>query len=281
LPYLLESVAILGDLGDMANEAITWEIVASIYERDKDRGTDAVKAWSRVRRLAQRLNDLPRELNAVEAIARNIRHSGGDSAGSLSYVHEAYRLATKLKRREDVGRFLNSMAIIEWELHKYDNALSHYEEAFSVYRELGDDQKAGFILNSIGVTLRALNRFDEAITSLERALAIHQQTHERLYEGQALAVIGHVRADRDQFIEAIDAYQQSLAIRHEIGDSLGQGWMTYYIALVHVRQRQIQEGKLLIKQAHEMALTYDDKELEQACLDLEDKIAVIELTSFL
>jgi tetratricopeptide (TPR) repeat protein len=173
------------------------------------------------------------------------------------------------------------MAIIEWELHKYDNALSHYEEAFSVYRELGDDQKAGFILNSIGVTLRALNRFDEAITSLERALAIHQQTHERLYEGQALAVIGHVRADRDQFIEAIDAYQQSLAIRHEIGDSLGQGWMTYYIALVHVRQRQIQEGKLLIKQAHEMALTYDDKELEQACLDLEDKIAVIELTSFL
>ena len=280
LPYLLESIAILGDLGDMANEAISWQIVASIYERYKDRWNEAAKAWDQVRKLAQRLNDLPRQLNAVEGMARNLRLGGRDHVGALSHLHEAYRLATKLKKREDVGRFLNSMAIIEWERQNYDNALIHYEEALAVYRDLGDDRKVGFILNSIAVTLRSLSRFDEAITALDRALAIHRETNERLHEGQALAVLGHLHADRDHLTEAIDAYQRSLIIRREIGDPSGQGWMTYYIAIIYVRQKHIQEGRSFVSQAHEVATTYDDKELEQACLNLEDKIAVIELTSF-
>jgi tetratricopeptide (TPR) repeat protein len=216
----------------------------------------------------------------VEGMVRNIRLVGRDNAAALSHLQEAYRLATKLKRREDVGRFLNSMAIIEWERQSYDHALSHYEEALSVYRDLGDDRKVGFILNSIAVTLRSMSRCDEAITVLDRALVIHRETNERVHEGQALAVMGHLRADRDQFTEAIDAYRQSLIIRREIGDSLGQGWMTYYIALIHVRQKHIQEGRSFLNQAHEIASRYEYQELRQACLNLEDKIAVIELSSF-
>ncbi len=280
LPYLLESIAILGDLGDMANEAISWQIAANIYERYADRWDDAVRAWGQVRKLAQRLNDLPRELNAVEGMARNLRIGGRDNAAALSHLQEAYRLAAKLKNREDVGRFLNSMAIVEWERQNYDNALGHYEEALAVYRDLGDDRKVGFILNSIAVTLRSMSRFDEAITALDRALAIHRETNERLHEGQALAVMGHLRADRDQFTEALDAYRRSLTIRREIGDPVGQGWMTYYIALIYIRQKQIQEGRSFVSQAHEIASTHEDQELEQACHKLEDKIAVIELTSF-
>ena len=279
LPYVLESIVILGELGDMANEAISWQIVASIYERYQDRWNEAVKAWAQARKLAQRLNDLPRQLNAVEGMARNIRLGGRDNAGALSHLQEAYQLAAKLKKREDVGRFLNSMAIIEWERQHYDNALSHYEEALAVYRDLGDDRKVGFILNSIAVTLRSMSRFDEAITALDRALAIHRETNERLHEGQALAVMGHLHADQDQLTDAIDAYQRSLTIRREIGDTPGQGWMTYYIALIYVRQKQAQEGRSFVSQAHEIASTYDDQELGQACLNLEDKIAVIELTS--
>ena len=36
LPYVLESIVILQDLGDMANEMISWQIVASIYERSRE-----------------------------------------------------------------------------------------------------------------------------------------------------------------------------------------------------------------------------------------------------
>ena len=279
LPYLLESIAILGELGDMANEAISWQIVASIYERYQDQWNEAVRAWDQVRKLAQRLNDLPRQLNAVEGMARSLRLGGQDNAGALPYLHEAYRLAGKLKKMEEVGRFLNSMAIIEWDLRNYDNALNHYEEALSVYRDLGDDRKVGFILNSLAATLRSMSRFDEAITALDRALAIHRETNERLHEGQALAVMGHLHADRNQLTEALDAYRRSLTIRREIGDSSGEGWMMYYLALIYVRQKQIQEGRSFVGQAHEIASTSGDKELRQACLDLEGKIAVIELTS--
>jgi tetratricopeptide (TPR) repeat protein len=125
-----------------------------------------------------------------------------------------------------------------------------------------------------------MSRFDEAIAALDRALAMHRETNERLHEGQALAVMGHLHADRDQLTEAIEAYQRSLTIRREIGDPLGQGWMTYYTAVIYVRQMQIQEGRSFVSQAHEIASTHDDQELGQACHQLEDKIAVIELTSF-
>jgi len=280
LPYLLESIAILRDLGDMTNEAISWQIVANIYEQHKDRWNDAVQAWNQVRKLAQRLNDLQRELNAMEGMVRNIRTGGGDQAVALPHLQEACRLAIKLNKQEDVGRFLNSMAIIEWERQNFDNALRHYEEALAIYRDLRDDRKVGFILNSIAVTLRSMSRVDEAITVLDGALAIHRKTNERLHEGQALAVMGHLLADRDQFTEAIDAYRQSLTIRREVADEGGQGWMNYHIALIHLRQEQIQKSRSFVNQAHEIASTCNDQELEQACLKLEDKIATLELTSF-
>ena len=136
------------------------------------------------------------------------------------------------------------------------------------------------MFNSIAVTLRSVNRFDEAISALDRALAMHQKTHERLYEGQALAVMGHLHADRDQLTEAMDAYRRSLTIRCELGDSVGQGWMTYYMARISVRQKHIQEGRSFVSQAHEIASTHDDQELGQACHRVEDEIAVLELTSF-
>lgn len=125
-----------------------------------------------------------------------------------------------------------------------------------------------------------MSRVDEAIAALDGALAIHRKTNERLHEGQALAVMGHLLADRHQFTEAIDMYRQSLTIRREIGDHSGQGWMNYHIALIHVRQEQIQKSRSFVSQAHEIASTYSDQELEQVCLKLKDKIAVLELTSF-
>ena len=53
-------------------------------------------------------------------MARNIRRGGRDNAGALWRTQERQRLAAKLKKREDVGRLLNSMAIVEWERQNYD-----------------------------------------------------------------------------------------------------------------------------------------------------------------
>jgi tetratricopeptide (TPR) repeat protein len=142
LPYLLESIAIVWNFVDTPTLEKSWQIVASIYEGYQDQWNEAVKAWDQVRKLAQRLNDLPRQLNAVEGMARNLRLGGRDNAGALPYLHEAYRLAGKLEKMEEVGRFLNSMAIIEWELRNYDNALT-IMKALSVYRDLETTGKLG------------------------------------------------------------------------------------------------------------------------------------------
>lgn len=221
-----------------------------------------------------------RQLKALEGMAKHLRLSGQDDPGALSLRHEAYRLAVGLKKKEDVGRFLNSMAIIQWERRNYDNALNHYEEALILYRELGDDRKVGFILNSIAVTLRSLNRFEEAARIIDRALAVHHKTQDRLYEGQALAVLGHLHADQGRYTEALDAYQRCLGIRCELGGPRGSGGgMTYYIARIYTKQKQAQEGRWFMRQALTLASAHHDQKLGRACLTLEDEIAVVELNS--
>ncbi len=279
LPYLTESIRILRELGDMANEAISWEIVASIHERDKAGWREAEQSWSEVRRLAQRLNDLPRELAAVEGMTRSLRIVGGDKKRILSTLAESYRLAVKLDRKEDIGRFLNSMAILEWEGHDYDKALNHYQEALDTYQALKDNTKVGFILNSIAVTLRSMQCIDEAMSTLERALPLHRQMNDRLLEAQAMVVMGHLHADREDFDSAIHAYQRSLEIRRDIKDEVGEGWLACHLARIYIRQKRPKDCTSLIDQAQKIASRHNDETLKDTCQELKSTIDIIEYPS--
>ena len=276
LPYLTESIRILRELGDMTNEVISWEIVASIHERDQAGWREAEQSWSEVRRLAQRLNDLPRELIAVEGITRSLRSGGADKKRILSTLTESYRLAVKLDKKEDIGRFLNSMAILEWEGHNYDKALNHYQEALDIYRELKNNTKIGFILNSIAVTLRSMQCFDEAMATLNRALPLHRQINDRLLEAQAMVVMGHLHTDLEDFDSASHAYERSLAIRRDIKDEIGEGWLACHLARLYIRQKRMNDCKALIDQVHEIASRHNDETLKDACRELKSKVRIIE-----
>ena len=264
----------------MTNEAISWEIVASIHESEKARWSEAEKSWTEVRRLAQRLSDPHRELTAIEGVTRSLRTGGADNKRILSALEESYRLAIKLNKIEDIGRFLNSMAILEWECQNYDKALAHYREALDIYQGLKANAKIGFILNSIAVTLRSMHRFNEAMTTLDRALAIHRQMNERLLEGQALVVMGHLHADLEHFDDAIHAYKLSLAIRRDIGDRLGEGWLSYHLAGIYIRQKRVKDCMQLMAHVHGIASRHSDQALKHACQELESTVAAIELSSF-
>ena len=275
LLYLTESVRILRDLGDMTSEAISWEIIASIHERDKDCWNEAEKSWSEVRRLAQRLNDLPQQLMAIEGMIRSLRTGGADNKRILSTLEEANRLATKLNKKKDSGRFLNSMAILEWESHNFDMALAHYQQALDIYQELKDSSKIGFILNSIAVTLRSMQCFDEAMATLDRAIPIHRQMNEPLLEAQAIVVRGHLHADLGHFDEAIHAYQLSLKIRRDIGDEIGEGWIACHLVRMYIKQKSTRDCKPLIVHIHDIASRNNDKALEDTYLELQSMVSAL------
>lgn len=276
LPYLTESIRILRELGDMTNEAISWEIVASIHEGNKTSWREAEQSWSEVRRLAQRLNDLPRELTAVEGMTRSLRLGGGDKKRILSTLAESYRLAVKLDKKEDIGRFLNSMAILEWEGHNYKQALNHYQEALDVYQALKDNTKTGFILNSIAATLRSMQCFDEAMATLHRALPLHRQMNDRLLEAQAMVVMGHLHADLQDFDSAIHAYERSLTVRRGIKDDIGEGWLACHLAHLYLRKKRTNDCKAMIHKIHEIAARHNDEALHEACQKLRSSVANID-----
>jgi predicted ATPase/class 3 adenylate cyclase len=272
LRYLSETVHILRELGDITSEAISWEIIASIHERESESWSEAEQSWAEVRKLAQRLNDLPRQLIATEGMTRSLRIGGADKKRILSTLEESYRLAIKLNKKEDSGRFLNSMAILEWEFQNFDMALVHYQQALDIYQELKDNTKTGFILNSIAVTLRSMERFNEAMATLEHALPLHRQMSDLVLEAQAMVVMGHLHADLGHFDKAIHAYNLSLTIRHEIGDEISEGWLTYHLVRVYIRQRRLRDCKPLMDQMHEIAFRHNDEALIGACRELESMV---------
>ena len=276
LRYLTESVRILRELGDMTNEAISWEIIASIHERSNDGWSDAEKSWSEVRRLAQRLNDLPRQLTALEGMTRNLRTGSADKRRIFSTLEESYRTAVKLNKKEDSGRLLNSMAILEWEFQNFDMALAHYQQALDIYQELKDNSKMGFILNSMAVTLRSMQRFNEAMDTLERALPLHRQMSEHLLEAQAMVVMGHLHADLGDFDKANHAYNLSLTIRRDIGDEIGEGWLACHLVRLYIQQRRLKDCKPLLVQIHAIASRHNDHALKDACRQLESTVNPIE-----
>ena len=247
----------------------------SIHERDKDCWNEAEKSWSEVRRLAQRLNDLPRQLMAIEGMIRSLRTGGADNKRILSTLEEANRLATKLNKKKDSGRFLNSMAILEWESHNFDMALAHYQQALDIYQELKDSSKIGFILNSIAVTLRSMQCFEEAMATLERAIPIHRQMNEPLLEAQAIVVRGHLHADLGHFDEAIHAYQLSLKIRRDIGDEIGEGWIACHLVRMYIKQKSTRDCKPLIVHIHDIASRNNDKALEDTYLELQSMVSAL------
>ena len=182
----------------------------------------------------------------------------------------------KLDKKEDIGRFLNSMAILEWEGHNYDKALNHYQEALDIYRELKNNTKIGFILNSIAVTLRSMQCFDEAMATLNRALPLHRQINDRLLEAQAMVVMGHLHADLEDFDSASHAYERSLAIRRDIKDEIGEGWLACHLARLYIRQKRMNDCKALIDRVHEIASRHNDETLKDVCRELKSKVCIIE-----
>jgi predicted ATPase/class 3 adenylate cyclase len=273
LPHFLESTAVFAELGDAHNEAISWCIVATMYQQTYRNYREAFAAWEKARLLRMHASDHQGELQVAHALGLLARDHCGEPSQALQFFQEALDLAVRLGDRHKQGELLNTIGATEWNLGAYEKALAHYEAALALYAETGDTSHAGLILNSIGITLRSLGRYDEALARLLDAIIVTRKANQVQFEGYALAATGDVYRERGEYQQAIFHYLESLAIRRQIGDRKGEAWMLHHIAMAHLGKGMHSHARECVAQALAVAEECGDAELMDACMRVREHVS--------
>lgn len=268
LPYFLESTSVLEELGDFCNEAISWRMVATIYQHTCRTFDKALEAWRKAQLLLARLGDRCSTIRVLYEMGRLARDHVADPTQAIEYFTKALDLAAELRDAHRQGDLLNAIGITHWKNGAYELALGQYELALAEYREAGDLAETALVLNSLGVTLKSLRRYDEALARLQQAVHAAHQANHRLFLGYALATIGDVYHERGACAEAVTHYRQSLDIRREIGDRHGEGWMLHHLAVTGFSSGHTDHVGEWVAEALRIAESEGDSELLQACEDL-------------
>ncbi|MEO8448898.1 MAG: tetratricopeptide repeat protein [Gemmatimonadota bacterium] len=267
LAPLVEAAGVFAQLRDPATEAVLWSEVAALRER-RGELKDAFAAWGKGRALHDQVGHQPRELEALEGLARVGRKYLRDPSLALGYYGEALVLAERLGDLSRVGQLHNSMGIIEWEQGRFDEAREHYEEGLRIFRDLGDAAKAAHLLAGLGVTLDAMGRRVEARRCLEEACALEREAGNGAGEARALGALADVLRRLGEVERAIECGEASLALRRRLGDRAGEGWMQYRLALAHVQDHSADRARASAVAAAQLADETGDDELARACREL-------------
>jgi len=265
LPYFVESTSVLGELGDLCNEATAWRMVATIYQQTCRAFGKALEAWRRAYLLLALLGDRCSAIRVLSEMGRLARDHVADPTQAVEYFTTALDCAREAGDAHLRGDLLNALGITHWKSGAYELALAQYEAALVQYREAGDLSETALALNSLGVTLKSLRRYDEALAHLEQAVHAAHQANHRLFLGHALAAIGDVYRERGEGVEAVTHYRRSLDIRREIGDRRGEGWMLHRLALIESSSGRRDNVRTWAAEASRIAEIEGDRELLQAC----------------
>jgi predicted ATPase/class 3 adenylate cyclase len=138
LPYLREKVEVFERMGDRSLEGDARERLAEVYEQELQDFGAALSEWRKVRALRKDRENLPGELEAVEAVARLTRQSGADADAAIALYQDALGLAVGLDDAPKQGDLLNTLGVLRWEQGDNAEALACYERALEIFRGRGD-----------------------------------------------------------------------------------------------------------------------------------------------
>ncbi len=264
LPCLAEAAGLFARLEDATAEAAMWNRAAAARER-VSLHAESLDAWNRVHVLARQAGDSDGQLNALEGIARALRHVHGATDVSVAAFAAALDLASRLGEWDRAIACRNTLGILEWTRGRFADALGHYEAALLLSRELADPKQEGLILNSLGVTLSKMNRPEDAQTVLEESVALNHRAGQPLLEAHAFAALGHVSRTLGRHQRAAEQFHRSLELRRAAGDRAGEAWMWRRIAESHVALGSLADARAAAETAARVAATSGDADVIAAC----------------
>lgn len=133
----------------------------------------------------------------------------------------------------------------------HDEALSKFEAAAHSYGEAGDDIGRAEALNNIGVVQRVRRDWDAAEEALKESMELFAKAGDDNRLGQAMGNMGDFYAFRGQADEAARHYSDGAELMAKTGDGERQAQLLRALSLLRLRERQVVEAVVLMKQSLE------------------------------
>jgi tetratricopeptide (TPR) repeat protein len=199
------------------------------YRRQRD-FEGAKEDIERSLELARGLND-PRAMANAYFQASLVAERTGHWVLARSYAEKARAIYEELRDQSNVGKLLNEIGALNFQLGKPEDAVTYLKESFKVLLDVGDDVDAARVISSLAQVHLRTGKVDLAEEQARQALDMLHDREDHLDEiGNAQLVLGRALLEQDRLDEAEEmlaaseaSFDQLSSISHRAETWIAQG----------------------------------------------------------
>jgi tetratricopeptide (TPR) repeat protein len=211
----------------LRSNALGWR--SRCYRRQRD--------WEAAREDVERALELAEGLNDRRTVAHHyfqaslIAERTGHWVLARSYAERAKAQYEELADQANVGKLLNNLGGLNFQLGKPQEAITHLKDAYRVLLEVGDDTDAGHVVSSLAQVHLRTGEPKLAEEQARHALELLGGRVDHLDEiGNAQLVLGRALLEQERldeaevlFKEAEASFEQLSSVSHRAAAWIAQG----------------------------------------------------------
>ena len=211
----------------LRSNALGWR--SRCYRRQRD--------WEAAREDVERALELAEGLNDRRTVAHHyfqaslIAERTGHWVLARSYAERAKSQYEELADQANVGKLLNNLGGLNFQLGKPEEAIKHLKDAYRVLLEVGDDTDAGYVVSSLAQVHLRTGEPKLAEEQARHALDLLGGRVDHLDEiGNAQLVLGRALLHQERldeaetlFKEAEGSFDQLSSVSHRAAAWIAQG----------------------------------------------------------
>jgi tetratricopeptide (TPR) repeat protein/DNA-binding XRE family transcriptional regulator len=211
----------------LRSNALGWR--SRCYRRQRD--------WEAAREDVERALELAEGLNDRRTVAHHyfqaslIAERTGHWVLARSYAERAKAQYEELADQSNVGKLLNNLGGLNFQLGRPEEAITHLKDAYRVLLEVGDDTDAGHVVSSLAQVHLRTGEPKLAEEQARHALELLGGRVDHLDEiGNAQLVLGRALLDQERldeaetmFKEAEGSFEQLSSASHRAAAWIAQG----------------------------------------------------------
>ncbi|HYX76342.1 MAG TPA: tetratricopeptide repeat protein, partial [Gaiellaceae bacterium] len=211
----------------LRSEILHWRSRCYRRQRDLEAAREDVE---RALELAQALDD-PGTMANVYFQASLIADRQGHWVLARSYAERAKAYYEQINDERNVGRLLNNLGGLHFQLGKPERAVEHLKSAYRVLLEKGSEAEAANVVSSLAHVHLATGNVETAEEEARHALQILESREDHLYEiAPTQLVLGRALMEQGRFDEAREflrasesSAEQLESISHRAAAWMAQG----------------------------------------------------------
>jgi signal transduction histidine kinase len=212
----------LPELQDEAAPADTQALIARVDQlsreafhlRESEQWDDMLTMAEEARELAETIDYRAGIARAV-AVRAFVRYMRSDFQAAINDCMDAIEMSAG-QDAEGEGKALATLAMVNWTLGNYEEALRHGDRAMELIHASGDEITYGFgFLVKAGI-LQSLEQYPEALKWGQRGIEAFSKLDHAVGRARSLAVVGSVHLALGHYDEALAHHRQSLEIAKSI-----------------------------------------------------------------